>query len=126
MYAFRIVDAANGQYRVRFTYNSEIMVWSENFTTKDAAKRNISSLKANAPGAPIVDLTIGESGSGYRWEVAKSSDGQYFTRFVASNGETMVRSERYTQKHNAKNCASSVSNNAGSARIIDETKAQAA
>ena len=126
MYAFRIVDAANGQYRVRFTYNSEIMVWSENFTTKDAAKRNISSLKANAPGAPIVDLTIGESGSGYRWEVGKSSDGQYFTRFVASNGETMVRSERYTQKHNAKNCASSVSNNAGSARIIDETKAQAA
>ncbi|WP_298970208.1 DUF1508 domain-containing protein [uncultured Roseobacter sp.] len=126
MYAFRIVDAANGQYRVRFTYNSEIMVWSENFTTKDAAKRNISSLKSNAPGAPIVDLTVGETGSGYRWEVVKSSDGQYFTRFVASNGETMVRSERYTQKHNAKNCASSVSNNAGSARVIDETKAQAA
>lgn len=126
MYAFRIVDAASGQYRVRFTYNSEIMVWSENCTTKDAAKRNISSLKSNAPGAPIVDLTVGEAASGYRWEVVKSSDGQYFTRFVASNGETMVRSERYTQKHNAKNCASSVSNNAGSARVIDETKAQAA
>ena len=78
------------------------------------------------PGAPIVDLTVGEAASGYRWEVVKSSDGQYFTRFVASNGETMVRSERYTQKHNAKNCASSVSNNVGSARVIDETKAQAA
>ncbi len=126
MYAFRIVDGASGQYRVRFTYNSEIMVWSENFTSKDAAKRNISSLKANAPGALIVDLTLGETRSGYRWEVVKSSDGQYFTRFVASNGETMVRSERYTQKHNARNCASSVSNNAGSARVIDETKAQAA
>lgn len=126
MYAFRIVDAANDQYRVRFTYNSEIMVWSENFTTKDAAKRNISSLKSNVPGAPIVDLSVGETGRGYRWEIVKSSDGQYYVRFRASNGETMVRSERYTQKHNAKNCASSVSKNAGSARVFDETKDQVA
>ena len=126
MYAFRIVNAANNQYRVRFTYNSEIMVWSENFTTKSAAKNNIASLKSNASAAEIVDLSHGETGSGYRWEIVKATDGQFFTRFKAPNGEIMVRSELYTQKHNAKNCASSVSNQASAASVVDETNAQAA
>ena len=97
MYNFKILDAANSQYRVQFLYNLEIMVWSENFSAKQAAHNNIALIKANAPGSAIVDLTAGESGSGYRWEIDKSTDGQYYTRFVASNGETMVRSERYTR-----------------------------
>lgn len=126
MYAFKIVDAAHGQYRVRFTYNAEIMVWSENFTSKNAAKNNIVSLQTNAPRALIYDLTVGEVGFGYRWEIVEATDGQYFARFKAPNGETMVRSERYTQKHNAKNCAVSVAKNVTSASVIDETGAKAA
>lgn len=92
MYKFVIVPAANGQYRVRFLYNSEIMVWSENYTTKASAQNCISSIRANAPGASIVDVSNGESDSGYRWEIVKATNGEYFTRFKASNGETMVRS----------------------------------
>ncbi|WP_282045881.1 YegP family protein [Roseibium album] len=126
MYKFKIKPAAGGQFRVQFLYNSEILVWSENFTTKAAAKANIDSIKANAPSAAIVDLSIGETGSGYRWQIVKAVNGEYFTRFKASNGETMVRSETYTAKHNAKNCAQSVSANAAAAPVVDETTSYAA
>jgi len=126
MYKFYILPSTNEQFYVRFNYNSEPMVWSETLTTKASAQNNIESIKANAPCADIVDLTAGETGSGYRWEIDCSKDGQYFTRFVASNGETMVHSETYTQKHNAKNCAASVSANAKDAEIIDETSSKAA
>ena len=126
MHKFTIVSAAGDQYRVRFLYNSEIMVWSENYTSKASAQNCISSIKENAPCAPIVDLTNGETGSGYRWEIEKAKNGEYFTRFKASNGETMVRSETYTQKHNAKSCAQSVSKNAPDAVVIDETVSKVA
>lgn len=126
MYQFKIRAAANNQYRVQFLYKSEIMVWSESFTTKIAAQNNIASIKVHAPNSKFVDLTIGESGHGYRWEIVKATNGEYFTRFKASNGETMVHSETYTQKHNAKNCAVSVSNNAPDAVVIDETVSRVA
>lgn len=126
MYKFKIKAAAGGQYRVQFLYNSEIMVWSENFTSKSAAQANIDSIKSNAPFAKIVDLTAGESGSGYRWEVLKAANGEYFNRFKASNGEIMVRSETYTSKHNAKSCAQSVSRQAAGAPVVDETSSRVA
>lgn len=121
MYNFKIKPTNDGRYRVNFSYNSEIMVWSESFTTKASAQDNIQSIKGNSPNATIVDRTLGEVGFGYRWEIAKAVSGEYFTRFVASNGETMVHSETYTQKHNAKNCAESVSRNAPFAIVLDET-----
>lgn len=126
MYRFRIKDAANGQYRVVFTYNSEPMVWSENYASKAGAQNCINSIKANASSAPIVDVTIGESATGYRFEIAQATNGQYFARFKASNGETMVWSETYTSKQNAKNCAASVKANAKGAEILDETRSKAA
>jgi len=69
MYKFYILPSTNEQFYVRFNYNSEPMVWSETLTTKASAQNNIESIKANAPCADIVDLTAGETGSGYRWEI---------------------------------------------------------
>lgn len=126
MYTFKIVPSANNQYHVQFLYNSEILVWSENFTTKAAAQNNIASIKENAPNAVIIDLTICQIFYGYRWEIVKATNGQYFTRFKASNGETMVFSETYTAKHNARNCAESVSKHAHDAPIFDETNSKVA
>ena len=121
MHKFKILDAANGQFRVQFLYNSEIMVWSENYKSKDSAKNCIESLKKNAPGAATVDLTKDEKGSGYRFEIEASKDGQTFVRFKASNGETMVRSETYASKSSAKNCIESVKKNGPGAEVFDET-----
>lgn len=126
MYRFRIKDAANGQYRVQFTYNSEPMVWSETYASKAGAQNCINSIKTHASTAPIVDLTAGETGSGYRFEIVKATNDQYFARFKASNGETMAWSETYTSKQNAKNCAESVKKNAKDAPVVDESASKAA
>lgn len=117
---FKIVSRKNDQFGVQFLYNSEIMVWSESYKAKSGAKNCIESIKKNAPGASIVDLSKGESGSGYRFEIVEAKNGQFYTRFIASNGEPMVVSETYPDKRNAISCAESVAKNAPAAEITDE------
>lgn len=126
MYRFKIKDAANGQYRVQFVYGGQVLVWSENYTIKASAQICINSVKANALLAPIVDATVGESATGARFEIALSRNNQYFVHFKGPNGETLVWSEEYTAKHNAKSCAESVKFNAASAPIDDETTSKVA
>ncbi|WP_404400246.1 YegP family protein [Pelagibacterium halotolerans] len=119
MHKFKIVDRKDDQFGVQFLYNSEIMVWSESYKGKSSAINCIESIKKNAPGAAIVDLSKDEEGKGYRFEIAPSKNGEFFVRFVASNGETMVISETYTDKRNAINCAVSVQKNAPAAPVED-------
>lgn len=122
MHKFKIVDRKDGQFGVQFLYNSEIMVWSENYKQKASATNCIESIKKNAPDAAVADLTKDEEAKGYRFEIVKSKNDQFFVRFVASNGETMVISETYTDKRNAINCAQSVQKNAPDAPVEDDTK----
>jgi len=125
-YYFEINCAANGEFVTRFMYNAEPIVWSETLTSKSAAHTNIASVKDHACAAPIVDLTKGETGSGYRFEIFSTADNQFMVRFKASNGETVVVSERYTTKHNAINAAESVRDNSANAEIRDNTVSEAA
>jgi len=120
-YKFKIVDRKNDQFGVQFLYNAEIMVWSESYTSKSSAKNCIDSLNTHVAGAAVADTTKGETGSGYRFEIKASSDGQFYVIFVASNGETMVRSERYTSKASAQNCIDSCKKNMPGAEVVDET-----
>ena len=120
-YKFKIVERKNEQFGVQFLYNSEIMVWSESYKGKSSAKNCIDSLKKNAPDAETVDLTKDETGSGYRFEIKKSKDGQFHVTFVASNGETMVQSELYTTKASAQNCIDSCKKNMPAAEVADES-----
>lgn len=124
-YLFKILNSKNNQYRVQLLYNAEPLVWSENYTTKASAQNCIASVKTNA-SAPIVDTTIGETATGARFEIVKSTNGQYFVRLKAQNGETLVWSETYTAKHNAKNCAQSVKDHSKDAPIVDESTSKAA
>ena len=119
-HTFKITAAKGGQFAAKYVYNSEIIFWSENYAGKDSAKNCITSLKKNAPGAPTVDLTNGETGKGYHFEIVASKDGQTFVRFVAANGETMVRSETYKSKSSAKNCIESLKKRAADAAVVDE------
>lgn len=120
MHKFKIVPRKDDQFGVQFLFNSEIMVWSESYKQKASAKNCIDSIKTNAPGAPLIDLSKGEEGKGYRFEIVPSKDGQFFVRFVASNGETMVHSETYTDKRNAIKCAESVQKNGPEAPVLEE------
>lgn len=119
-HTFKITSAKGGQFAAKFVYNSEIMLWSENYAGKPSAKNCIDSLKKNAPGAPVVDLTKGETGKGYRFEIVASKDGQTFVRFIAANNEPMVRSETYKSKSSAKNCIESLKKRAAEAAVVDE------
>lgn len=120
---FKIVDRAKGQQvGVQFAYNGDIVFWSESYKGKASAKACIASLKKNAPAAPVVDLTKGEEGKGYRFEIDKSKNGQPFVRFVARNGETMVRTERDASKTGAKNAIRSLQESGPGADTEDTTK----
>ena len=116
---FNITAAANDQYKFDFSYNSEKIFWSENYKQKASAKGGVESLKKNAPDAAIVDLSKGESGSGYRFEIVESKDGQHFVRFVASNGETMARTETYASKASARNAIESLKKNGPDADVVE-------
>ena len=117
---FKITAAKNGEFIAKFVYTAETMVWSENYKSKASATNCIESIKKNAPGAAVFDLTKGEEGKGYRFEIAASKDGQTFVRFVAANGEPMVRSEIYKSKSSAKNCIKSIKERSGKAETVDE------
>ncbi|MDP3316416.1 MAG: YegP family protein [Devosia sp.] len=52
--------------------------------------------------------------------MAGSKDGQFFVRFVASNGETMVRSETYTRRASAVKCIESLKARAVAAETVEE------
>jgi uncharacterized protein YegP (UPF0339 family) len=117
---FKITAAKNGEFVAKFVYNAETMVWSENYKSKASATNCIDSIKKNAPGAAVVDLTKGEAGKGYRFEIDASKDGQTYIRFVATNGEPMVRSETYKSKSSAKNCIKSIKERAAKAETVDE------
>jgi len=118
-YKFRIIRRKSGERAVQFLYNSTIIVWSENYKSRATALNCIASLQKNAPEAPVVDLTHGEEGKGYRFEIALSRNKQYFARFVARNGETMVRSETYPSRANAKKAIASVKKNGPVAQLAD-------
>ncbi len=120
MHKFKIVRRKDGQYGVQFVYNAEIMVWSESYKGKASATGCIESLKKHCPAAPVADLSKDEEAKGYRFEIAPSKDGQHFVRFVASNGETMVRSETYKSKSSAKNCIKSLKERGPDAPVVEE------
>ena len=106
--------------------NGEVLMWSEEYTTKQSALEAVALLQDKAWCAAVYDLTIGEVANGYRFEIDDTADDQYMTRFRASNGQIIVWSERYTAKHNAKACAENVKNNIRSADVVDTTKSKAA
>ena len=54
-HTFEIYRDKAGEYRVRFKYNSEVMVSSEGYANKAGARDCIESIKKNAPGAETVD-----------------------------------------------------------------------
>ena len=121
MHKWVIKAAANGQFRTQFVYNSEVMVWSENYTAKASAKNCIDSMKKNAPDAPTVDRTADEEGKGYRFEIKKTKADEFMVTFIAVNGEAMVSSEGYSSKASAKNCIESIKKNGPGAPTEDET-----
>ena len=81
--------------------NGEILMWSEEYASKQGAENALDVLRDRAFCASVFDLTKDENPSGYRFEIDNTANDQFMTRFRASNGEIMIWSETYTAKHNA-------------------------
>ena len=52
---FEIYKDKAGEYRVRFSYNNEIMFSTEGYTSKASAQNAIDSIKKNGSDAPVED-----------------------------------------------------------------------
>lgn len=50
---FEIVESKNGEFRVRFSYNAEIIFSTEGYDSRAGAKRAIDSIKKYVPAAPV-------------------------------------------------------------------------
>ena len=54
---FEIYKGKAGEYRFRLKAgNGEIIATGEGYSTKDACKKGIASVKKNAPDAPVVEI----------------------------------------------------------------------
>ena len=52
---FEIYKDKAGEFRVRFSYNNEIMFSTEGYPSKASAQNAIDSIKKNGPEAPVED-----------------------------------------------------------------------
>ena len=52
---FEIYKDKAGEFRVRFSFNSEIMFSTEGYSSKACAQNAIDSIKKNGPDAPVED-----------------------------------------------------------------------
>lgn len=54
-----------------------------------------------------------------KFEIFKGTNGQYYFRIKASNGQTVAISEGYIQKQSAKDTIESIKKNAATATVVD-------
>ena len=52
---FEIYKDKAGEFRVRFSYNDEVMFSTQGYSSKSSAKNAIASIQKNGPGAPTED-----------------------------------------------------------------------
>ncbi len=52
---FEIYKDKAGEFRVRFSYNEEVMFSTQGYSSKASAKNAIESIQKNGPGAKVVD-----------------------------------------------------------------------
>ena len=59
------------------------------------------------------------------FQILDSSNGQFYSRFVAGNGRVIFTTETYVDKADARAAAQLVKDNAWSAPIVDKTRTAA-
>ena len=104
--------------------NGEIILTSEVYNTKVAAKNGIKSVQKNA-AAPVEDQT--EAGfkkvANPKFEIYKDKRGEFRYRLKSGNGQIIGVGEGYKDKAGVSNGIKSIKSNAPAAQIVDETVA---
>lgn len=96
--------------------NGEIIGQSEGYSSVAVCKKGLESVRRNAPGAGLADLTREESPSCHnpRFEMFRDKAGEYRFRLRARNGKIILTGEGYKQRAGCLNGIASVQKNARS------------
>lgn len=118
---FVISKAKNGEYTFNLKAgNGEVILSaSETYSTLDACKGGVESVRKNA-SAHVEDQTKGEEKTHPKFEVYEDKAGEFRFRLKARNGENIGRSEGYKAKASCLNGVESVGRNAPDAEVIVE------
>ena len=102
--------------------NGQVICTSQTYSSIDACKNGIESVKTNAPIAPIEDQTKEgfEELTNPKFEVYTDKAGEFRFRLTAKNGQNIAASEGYSQLAGCLNGIESVKNNAPDATIEEE------
>jgi len=84
--------------------NHQVILSSETYTSKAAARDGIASVQKNAPDDS-------------RYQRKEARDGSHYFVLTATNGQTIGRSEMYTSKSAMENGIASVKTNAPGADV---------
>ncbi len=102
--------------------NGEVIAVSQVYTTEDACRNGIESVKKNSVVAEIEDQTK----EGFtelknpKFEVYKDKAGEFRFRLKATNGQIIVTGEGYTQLQGCQNGIASIKKNAPEAEVVLE------
>ena len=102
--------------------NGEVIATSEVYTTEDACRNGVESVRKNAPVAAVEDQTVeGFAAEKHpKFEVYEDKAGEFRFRLKARNGEIILSSEGYKAKASCENGIESVRKNAPEAEIVEE------
>ena len=102
--------------------NGQVIGTSQVYSSMDACKNGIESVKTNAPIAQIEDQTKEgfEELSNPKFEVYADKAGEFRFRLNAKNGQNILASEGYSQMASCLNGIESVKTNAADAEITEE------
>lgn len=104
--------------------NGEVIATSEVYSSMDACKAGIESVRKNAPIAAVEDQTVEgfATEKNPKFEIYVDKAGEFRFRLTAKNGQTIAVSEGYKALASCKNGVESVKKNAPDADVIEEEK----
>ena len=102
--------------------NGEIIAVSEVYSSKDACKNGIESVRKNAVAAEIEDQTAKEveTKKNPKFEVYQYKKGEYRFRLKATNGQIIATGEGYAAKQGCLNGIESIRKNAPEATVEEQ------
>ena len=101
--------------------NGEVIATSEVYSSEDACRNGVASVKKNAPVAEIEDQTAAavETKKNPKFEVYADKAGEFRFRLKATNGQVIAVSEGYKSMASCENGIASVKKNAPDAEIVE-------
>ncbi len=104
--------------------NGEVIATSEVYSSLDACRNGVASVKKNAPVANVEDQTVEgfETAKNPKFEIYEDKAGEFRFRLKAANGQVIAVSEGYKALASCKNGIESVVKNAPEAEVVEEVE----